>query len=239
MARRGVGADLDHRIRTMTAPTLRRTKPAVSQPSNDETLIERILRAALEVFAEHGFAAAHIDEIARRAGTSRAALYHQFPSKSALFREVVRGGTVGILRARPERPDAATAQAELRALAAWYWECVRTEESAALHRLVLEERLRFPDLARLHAREVVARVADAMEAIIARGVARGEFSAVDSRTAANAVITMLLGQAVWCANAAQLGLRPYGDCATTLDRTLNVLLHGILLPESGRDAAPA
>src|SRR3990170_7672423 len=49
-----------------------------------------ICAAALEVFAEKGFAAAKLDEIAKRAGVSKGTLYLYFEDKESLFRAVVR-----------------------------------------------------------------------------------------------------------------------------------------------------
>ena len=49
-----------------------------------------ICAAALEVFAEKGFAAAKLDEIARRAGVSKGTLYLYFKDKQELFRAVVK-----------------------------------------------------------------------------------------------------------------------------------------------------
>src|SRR5438874_171360 len=49
-----------------------------------------IVAAALEVFAEKGFAAARLDEIAARAGVSKGALYLYFATKQDLFAAVVR-----------------------------------------------------------------------------------------------------------------------------------------------------
>jgi AcrR family transcriptional regulator len=51
---------------------------------------ERILRAALELIGASGLAALSMDELAARAGVSRATLYRLFPGKPALFVEVVR-----------------------------------------------------------------------------------------------------------------------------------------------------
>src|SRR5437867_12356268 len=51
---------------------------------------KEICAAALEVFAERGFAAARLDEIARRAGVSKGTLYLYFSNKAELFRAVVR-----------------------------------------------------------------------------------------------------------------------------------------------------
>src|SRR3954470_7659818 len=48
-----------------------------------------IVQAAMAVFAEKGFAAAKLDEIAARAGVSKGALYLYFETKEDLFRAVV------------------------------------------------------------------------------------------------------------------------------------------------------
>ena len=48
-----------------------------------------IVAAAFAVFAEKGFAAARLDDIAARAGVSKGALYLYFETKEALFRAVV------------------------------------------------------------------------------------------------------------------------------------------------------
>src|SRR5690606_26762252 len=53
-----------------------------------------ILEAALAVFAEKGFAATRLDEVARRAGVSKGTLYLYFEGKEALFEAVVRSAIV-------------------------------------------------------------------------------------------------------------------------------------------------
>ena len=47
--------------------------------------ITRILEASKDVFAEKGFAGARVDEIARRAGVNKAALYYHIGDKKALY----------------------------------------------------------------------------------------------------------------------------------------------------------
>ncbi len=49
---------------------------------------EHILEASLEVFAERGYVAVTIDDIARRAGIGRATFYLHFDSKVAVLREL-------------------------------------------------------------------------------------------------------------------------------------------------------
>ena len=63
-------------------------KPRWQRRSEDRP--REICAAALEVFAEKGFAAAKLDEIARRAGVSKGTLYLYFKDKEELFRAVVR-----------------------------------------------------------------------------------------------------------------------------------------------------
>jgi AcrR family transcriptional regulator len=48
-----------------------------------------LLDAARALFTEHGYAGAGREEIARRAGVTRGALYHHFGTKQELFRAVV------------------------------------------------------------------------------------------------------------------------------------------------------
>lgn len=60
-----------------------------------EVTVERLLDAALETFAEQGFAAASVEDICSRGGFTRGAFYSSFASKDELFaalysREAVR-----------------------------------------------------------------------------------------------------------------------------------------------------
>jgi AcrR family transcriptional regulator len=67
---------------------------------------ERILRAALELIGVGGLAALSMDELAARAGVSRATLYRVFPGKPALF--------IGLVRAFSPLEPVSRAAIELR-----------------------------------------------------------------------------------------------------------------------------
>src|SRR5215470_16376162 len=56
-----------------------------------------IIAAALASFAERGFSATRLDDIARRAGVTRGTLYLYFPSKEELFKAVVRHRLLPVL----------------------------------------------------------------------------------------------------------------------------------------------
>ena len=53
-----------------------------------EATRQLLVAVARDLFAERGYAGTSIEEIIRRAGVARGALYHHFPGKDALFRAV-------------------------------------------------------------------------------------------------------------------------------------------------------
>jgi AcrR family transcriptional regulator len=61
--------------------------------TKSETKRQRILNAASEVFGVTGFEGASMSDICAKAGYSRATLYSYFPSKEALFLEVMLAGS--------------------------------------------------------------------------------------------------------------------------------------------------
>src|ERR1700760_239482 len=52
----------------------------------------RLIDGAIEIFAERGYAKATVDEIADRAGATRATFYLHFKSKSDLIIELIEKG---------------------------------------------------------------------------------------------------------------------------------------------------
>jgi AcrR family transcriptional regulator len=71
-----------YRIRSCIVTT--EAAPERTRPRRAET-VERLLDAALETFAEVGFAAASVEDICRRGGFTRGAFYSSFSTKDELF----------------------------------------------------------------------------------------------------------------------------------------------------------
>ena len=67
---------------------------AKTVPSEAGSTATRILDAAEELFAERGFSATRLEDVAARAGLSKAAIYLYFDDKTALLKAVVKE-TVG------------------------------------------------------------------------------------------------------------------------------------------------
>lgn len=108
----------------------------------------RILDIAAEMFLAYGYGACSIEAIAKCAGIAKRTFYHRFPGKSDLFRAVVTHLTT---RLRPEQLEPLFKGGRiddiLRRLAKVILYAAVTPESVALHRLLVSEVTRFPELA--------------------------------------------------------------------------------------------
>jgi TetR/AcrR family transcriptional regulator len=139
---------------------------------------DRILAAAAAEFADRGFAGARVDRIARRARINKAMLYYHFGSKQRLYRVLLHRlftRAADRLRAIAAGPDAAARKidAAIDGLA----QIIR--EQPVLPAIMMREVAdggRHLDADTLKALGAVPR---AFGAIVAEGVARGEFRPID------------------------------------------------------------
>jgi AcrR family transcriptional regulator len=162
---------------------------------------DEIVDAALVVFAEKGFAAAKLDDIARRAGISKATLYLYFDTKEEIFRAVAQAAVASLpklLGRKTEGPDAPFSELapHLLSRAAEMMEGGRVP---AIARMVIGESRNFPDLARIWHDDVVASVIGMVTGIIARAQGRSEVAPGDPRLHAFSlmgpmVMAMLFGE---------------------------------------------
>jgi AcrR family transcriptional regulator len=67
----------------------KRTRAQRTQAERSAATRAALVEAARPLFTEHGYAGVGTDEIARAAGVTRGALYHQFAGKEELFAAVV------------------------------------------------------------------------------------------------------------------------------------------------------
>jgi AcrR family transcriptional regulator len=159
---------------------------------------QQILRAALEVFGEHGLAGARLEDIAKRAGVSKGTIYLYFPNKEALFREMVRSTVVEAIVAGEGIPNSGSVRDQLTTFMEQYWSFVRTPAFSVIYRVVVSELHHFPDLVEFYSAEVIARAQKLIAGIISRGVAAGEFRSVDATVAARMLISLFSTSAMWC-----------------------------------------
>lgn len=149
-----------------------------------------IIEAAVDVFIEHGFAAAKLSDVATRAGVVKGTLYRYFDTKEDLFRAVVQHVVATNLQAIEQAAQAFRgALAELVPVL-----LIRAAEGMgdgrvpALARMVIAESRAFPDLARIWHDNVVSRVLGLLSGLIADAQARGEVRAGDPTAYAFSIV---------------------------------------------------
>jgi AcrR family transcriptional regulator len=195
-----------------------------------------ILNAALACFAERGFAATRLDEVAWRAGITKGTLYLYFMNKQELFEAVVRQALVPNIERGEALLDDADAPAALlleRLLRGWV-ELARSP-AGALPKIVIAEAGNFPDLARFYRREVVDRGMALLHRVLESGIARGEFRNVDIENAVPCIVAPLLLAMLWRHSFGRhdpAGLDPDALC----EAHLRLLLEGLAIPPPGPPA---
>jgi AcrR family transcriptional regulator len=158
-----------------------------------------IAAAALEVFAEKGFAAARLEDVAARAGISKAALYRYFATKTDLFRAVVAQAISP--RLDPMRVLAATEDLPLEQALTMLLSIVAAAAEEApvggVAKMVIGESRNFPDLARVWHEQVVSKALALLTAIVERAQARGEAAPGDPRLHAFSIVGGMLIGILW------------------------------------------
>ncbi len=138
---------------------------------------QEITAAAFAAFAENGYAATRVEEVARRAGVSKGLLYLYFKTKEELFKAVIKSVVI-------RRVDALIAGIEdtqlssenfLRGPMLEFMQRIPGSPVSVVIRLLLSEGPRHPDLVDYYWENVVNRGLTAITRFVERGVERGEF----------------------------------------------------------------
>jgi AcrR family transcriptional regulator len=171
------------------APTPRRRKEA--RPAE-------IMAAGLTAFAERGFAATRLEDVARAAGVSKATIYLYFDSKAALLKAILidivtpRMGEIESILKAHDGP----ALDLLRLFFDRASATINTPNVRAILKLILSEARNFPDITEFYRKEVAFRGLYSIAHIIERGIERGEFRRCDPVTTAQSIIFPLLMNAI-------------------------------------------
>lgn len=202
-----------------------------------------LLAAALELFAEKGFAATRAEEVAHRAGVSKGTLFLYFASKEELFKAVVREHLTSHLPDWSAEVDAwSGSSAELlrHGLAAW-WRHVGDTPTSGILRLLLAEARNFPELARFYESEVAQPSRRLLARMLQRGMDSGEFRALDLQHAVHALLAPMLFLVVWKHGHGSLRAGGAIQPEAFLEAQLDIVLGGLCVrsDESAPTAAPS
>lgn len=135
----------------------------------------QILAAAFEVFAVHGYEATRIDDVARQARIAKGTIYLYFRDKPQLFRAVVRSLVQIPFDAALGGFQGTGEQLLREMLSRMYTGIVRNEKARSIVRMLIAESGRFPQLAEIYHREIIAPGIKLVRRALLRGIATGEF----------------------------------------------------------------
>jgi len=186
-----------------------------------------ILEAALDCFAERGFAATRLEDVAARAGVTKGTAYLYFKNKEELFKAVVSRYLVPAIEqfeAAARAPGPVSEQ--LTSIAAMFVENVYNTRFSALPKLVISEASNFPELARFYFDEVVDRGRRLLTSLLRRGIASGEFRKVDVEHTVHCVIAPLVFSALWKHSLGPFDAKPL-DAAALVRCHVELLLRGL------------
>ncbi len=185
---------------TTARPQPVRTRRKEARPSE-------IVRAALHLFAQRGFAATRLDDVAAEAGISKGTLYLYFENKEALFRAVVEESVLPNIEAIEllvSTYDGPTPDLLLR-MVERFGQIVQSEVGC-VPKIVISEAGNFPTIARFYADTVIKRGLSILARMLERGMARGEFRKLDIPQTLPLIVAPFLMLAQW-----QHSLAPHVD----------------------------
>lgn len=187
-----------------------------------------ILAAALELFAEKGFSATRMEDVAARAGLSKAGVYLYFTDKTALLKALVNelaGANVSVARGIVEAHQGPVSPL-IATILAFLAGQVRHTRFPELIKIVIAESRAHPEVGQLYLDTVVHQGLPLFEGLIRRGIASGEFRQVDPGFAARAMIGPMLLAVIWKTVFEPLGAEPL-DLEAYAAQHADIFLKGI------------
>jgi AcrR family transcriptional regulator len=184
-----------------------------------------LIGAARRLFARDGFAATSVDDVAREARLTTGALYHHFPTKTALFESVFEAIHVELMEASMQAAVGAHDEVELLALG---FEAFLTAVlEPEVQRIIITDAPAVLGLARfteLDERYAFAAISAALGAAAAAGTLQVE----DPDTLARLLLGALTRGGMLIANS------PHPDeTRDAVARSIRGLLYGLSTPPSG------
>lgn len=151
---------------------------------------QEITEAAFAAFAEKGYAATRVEEVAKRAGISKGLLYLYFKTKEELFKAVVRSVVMPRVDALETLLDDSDLSAEefIRGPVLDFMKLIPGSPVSVVIRLMIAEAPKHPDLVEFYWDNVASRGMGALQQLLERGVQSGEFR----RTAVNDLPQLLI-----------------------------------------------
>jgi TetR/AcrR family transcriptional regulator of autoinduction and epiphytic fitness len=169
--------------------------PATRKRLQDERIAE-LLDVAAEVFIAEGFAAASINEIARRANASKATFYSRFPTKQDLFLAVIDRRMSNVFEQVANFPDEGTLKSSLERFCTNLLSVALSPKQISLIRMVSMESGRYPALARRFYEHGPKQGEKALANYLSQQTAKGLLGHEDPLVMARQLINLITGSPI-------------------------------------------
>lgn len=189
-----------------------------------------LMETAFRVFAERGYRATRLDDVAEAAGVTKGAIYYYFESKEDLLRKAVHHRHRAIFAEIAEalRAERAPASARIRLALRKIWaHWLEPGWGHALRLMLGEVSLEFPALFRMWAEAGPIHGWSLVRDLVEEGQRSGEFRRdADAEVAARVVVSGLMLQA---GLHVHMGLSDLAPCDTDriFDSAVEVFLRGL------------
>jgi AcrR family transcriptional regulator len=195
---------------------------------------QELLCAALEIFGEKGFAAARLEDVAKKAGVSKGTVYLYYANKEELFKAVVKEHIAPIVgEAIALQTDNKTAMALIQEAIHIWWDRYGSTKLSTITKIILSEANCFPELGLFFYQEVVQPWWTHLESILKRGVHNLELRPMDTEYTAKVLFAPLVTLAIW-----KKSMDPCCQINTDPVRYINahiqMVMDGLLLPRQTR-----
>lgn len=168
-----------------------------------------------------------MEDIAKAAGLSKAAIYLYFPSKMALLEALIEAKVAPLASQAQTLATAGAADPlmALRMLATAAAFRMSDPNVIAVPRLIIGISGRFPEIADYYRTHVVEKARAALEALVDAGKAKGVIRDVDTKSVTRAFIGPLFFEAMW--THVLRGESALADPQALIAQHFDILLNGL------------
>jgi AcrR family transcriptional regulator len=209
--------------KTATKETSERSKTEL----RTQLLLDRLLDAATRFFLEKGFDATSMGEIAKQAHASTETFYRHFPTKEELFErvllrrtELLKGELNSVLMSQdaPEKALAAFGELGLSLLLA--------PEALSLHRVLVMEKGRFPEVLDTFHAQGPAKVQDALASYLGEQIKKGKLRKMNPDVGARQFFDLVIPEFHFGMNLRSRPAPTKGETRQRVKEAIDCFLHG-------------
>jgi len=168
--------------------------PASAKTEHQVKRLSAILTAAEEVFLEKGFERGSLDDVAKKAGASKATIYSHFGDKVGLFRAII-ASRADVISTPIKQAEITHASVDdvLKAFGTNFLNTLTSPIALKFYKLIISHGAHFPELGRMWFDNGPRTIIRKLAAFLRERTAEGELDVADPEAAAEMFLMSLRG----------------------------------------------